>query len=48
MIEIGEAVWVIREDRNRNKEGIRWIVKSGMTLPRGEKVKTAIRAYPLA
>jgi hypothetical protein len=45
MIEIGEAVCVMREDRNRNKEGIRWIVRSGMTLPRGEKDKAAIRAY---
>jgi len=43
MIEIGEAVWVMSDDRNRNKDGIRWIVKSGMTLPRGEKDRIAIR-----
>jgi hypothetical protein len=39
---------VMSDDRNRNKEGIRWIVKSGITLPLGEKDRTAIRAYSLA
>jgi hypothetical protein len=35
----------MRDDRKRNSEGMRWIVTSGMTLPRGEKQRKAIRAW---
>jgi hypothetical protein len=35
----------MRDDRKRKRDGIRWMVISGMTFPRGIKHKMAIKAY---